>query len=133
MGVLAALGIKTGVTMMPLLPYINEDENDIRTLVQKAHDHGATFIVPAFGMTLRDRQRAYYYSQLDAHFPGLRQKYEKRFGDRYSAGISRYRQLKDAFWDACQKHGVSRDMPSYQRAVTGTQLSFLDNGQKNVE
>ena len=39
-------------------------------------------------MTLRDRQRAYYYAQLDRLFPGLRSQYERRFGDRYSASAS---------------------------------------------
>ena len=126
MGILSALGVKVGVTMMPLLPFINEDEDDIRTIVQNAHHHGASFIVPAFGMTLRDRQRAYYYDKLDVHFPGLREKYEKRFGERYSAGVTRYRPLRRVFDSECARLSISTAMPSYQQAVTGVQLSLLD-------
>jgi len=127
MGILSELGVRVGITMMPLLPYINESEDDIRKLVKKAHHHGAAFIVPAFGMTLRDQQRAYYYDKLDAHFPGLREKYEKRFGNYYSADVSRYRKLKSVFMEECSKHRISTKMPSYQSEVSGTQLSFLDD------
>ena len=125
MGILSSAGIETGITMMPLLPYINESEDDMRTLVRKAKQFGATFIVPAFGMTLRDRQRAYYYDKLDQSFPGLRQKYEKRFGSRYSCGVTNYNKLRRVFEEECRAAGISTKMPSYSKKVSAYQLSFL--------
>ena len=67
--VLANRGIHTGITMMPVLPFIEDSEDNITQIVQKAHEHGAAYIIPSFGMTLRDRQRAYYYEKLDRLFP----------------------------------------------------------------
>lgn len=32
----------------------------LRAILAQAHASGATCIIPTFGMTLRDRQRAYY-------------------------------------------------------------------------
>ena len=83
MRVLADRGIHTGITMMPILPFIEDNEENVTAVVQKAHEHGASYIIPSFGMTLRDRQRAYYYDKMDKLFPGLRQRYERRFGDQY--------------------------------------------------
>jgi DNA repair photolyase len=125
MGILSEAGIEVGITMMPLLPYINESEEDLRMLIRKARQYGASFIVPAFGMTLRDRQRAYYYDKLDASFPGLRQNYEKRFGDYYSCGVTNYKKLKSVFEEECKATGISTKMPSYQSRVSSFQLSFL--------
>lgn len=129
MGILAALGIKVGITMMPLLPYINESEYDMIELVQKAKQFGASFIVPSFGMTLRDRQRAYYYDKLDIHFPGLRQKYEKRFKEYYSCSVTNYKKLKEVFLSECNRTGISTQMPTYQKKVSSYQLSFLEGEQ----
>ncbi len=70
MEVLAARGIHVGVAMMPILPFIEDNEENITTIVEKTHEHGGTFIIPWFGMSLRDRQRAYYYEKLDKLFPG---------------------------------------------------------------
>ena len=126
MGILSSAGIETGITMMPLLPFINESEEELRKLVRKAKQHGASFIVPAFGMTLRDRQRAYYYDKLDAHFPGLREKYEKRYGEHYSCSVSNYKKLRKVFEEECRAAGISTQMPSYSKRVTAYQLSFLD-------
>ncbi len=125
MGILSSAGIKVGVTMMPLLPFINESEDDIKVLVQKAKYYGAEYIVPSFGMTLRDRQRAYYYNELDISFPGVREKYEKRFKEYYQAGTVNYKKMKSVFIKECTKHNISYKMPSYQSEQTAFQLSFF--------
>lgn len=125
MGILGEVGVKVGITMMPLLPFINESEDDMRTLVQQASHYGAQYIVPAFGVTLRDRQRAYYYEKLDVHFPGLRDKYDRRFKEYYSADVSNYKKLKAVFERECRACGISTKMPMYQQQNTQVQLSFL--------
>jgi DNA repair photolyase len=81
--VLAGAGIETRIAMMPILPFIEDTEANITTIVRRAHECGVGTIIPWFGMSLRDRQRAYYYRELDESFPGLRREYEQTFGDRY--------------------------------------------------
>ena len=82
MKTLADHDIHTGVTMMPILPFIEDDEENIRRIVEQAHAHGAAYIIPWFGMSLRDRQRAYYYDKLDV----LGKKEKKRLIDLLDAG-----------------------------------------------
>jgi len=103
-------GILTGVTMMPILPFI---EDNIRRIVRLAHENGAAYILPAFGMTLRDRQRAYYYDKLDQRFPGLRSRYEKAFGERYFAPAQNPARLGALFTDLCRAHGILTKMPVF--------------------
>lgn len=127
LGVLSTLGICTSITMMPVLPYIEDNEGNIVDIVRLANDYGVKHIVPCLGMTLRDRQRAYYYKKLDEFFPGLRQKYEKRFGTNYNCSVNNSKKLRDVFYEACNKYGISTKMPSYESKISAIQLSFLDN------
>jgi DNA repair photolyase len=103
-------GIYAGVTMMPILPWIEDSEANIRTLVEQAHDAGARYILPGFGMTLRDRQRRYYYASLDQHFPGLRAHYERRFGERYEASANDAQHLSQVFHEQCERYGIATRM-----------------------
>jgi DNA repair photolyase len=113
MKTLADNGILTGVTMMPILPYIEDTEENIRALVEQAHANGAQYIIAGFGVTLRDRQRAYYYDKLDRLFPGMRQQYERAFGERYSASANNARKLEKIFRELCDRYGIATRMPQF--------------------
>jgi DNA repair photolyase len=123
MKILAENGILTGVTMMPILPFIEDNEENIRQIVAQAKEHGAAYVLPSFGVTLRDRQRAYYYDKLDRHFPGLRQKYERQFGQQYFAPASNYDRLKTLFEELCRQCGIGNRIRPYQ-PQTAAQLSL---------
>jgi len=114
MQVLAEHGIHTGLTMMPVLPFIEDNEENIRRIVEQAHAHGAAYIIPSFGVTLRDRQRAYYYDRLDELFPDLRHKYERAYGDRYHCPVPDAERLAKVFDDLCRQHGIATRMRLYQ-------------------
>jgi DNA repair photolyase len=124
MQALASNGILTGVTMMPILPFIEDTEDNIAQIVTRARECGAAYILPAFGMTLRDRQREYYYDQLDKLFPGLRHKYQERFRDRYSASALNAKRLEQAFGELCSRYGIATRMPFYTPQA-GTQMRLL--------
>jgi DNA repair photolyase len=106
-------GILTGIALMPVLPFIEDTEENIRAIVRMGHAAGARYILPAFGMTLRDRQRTYYYDKLDRLFPGLRPRYEKSFGERYSAPARNARHLGQLFAELCEQLGIATKMPVF--------------------
>jgi DNA repair photolyase len=106
-------GLLAGVTLMPVLPFIEDDEENIRRIVRLANEAGAQYILPAFGMTLRNRQREYYYDKLDRLFPGTREKYARAFGERYSAPARNARRLEEMFRDLCGELGMATRMPVY--------------------
>ncbi|RPJ59510.1 MAG: radical SAM protein [Dehalococcoidia bacterium] len=124
MSALAAGGIRTGVLMMPILPFIEDNEQNIAAIVKQAYEHGATYIIPAFGMTLRNRQRVYYYDKLDRLFPGLRSKYETRFGYSYSCPANNARRLAEVFETLCRQYGLATRLKQYE-PERAKQLSLL--------
>jgi DNA repair photolyase len=123
MRVLADHGILTGVTMMPILPFIEDNAPNIEAIVTQAAVAGARYILPWMGMSLRDRQRAYYYAELDRHFPGLRERYERTYGERYSCAVPHAERLYKLCADLCERHGIATELPLYT-PQTAQQLSF---------
>ena len=120
---LSAAGIITGITMMPILPFIEDNPENIRLIVQKAANHGAKYILAAFGVTLRDRQREYFYQQLERRFPGLKEKYQRAFANRYNAPARDAHRLETQFKELCATSGIALRMPVYEpRVATQPQL-----------
>lgn len=125
LGILSTLGICTSITMMPILPFIEDTEKNIISIVEKADYYGVKHIVPWIGMSLRDRQRDYFYENLDKNFPGIKEKYEKRFGDRYKCSGRNITKLDYALKNTCSKYGIYLKMPYYENKSSSMQLDFL--------
>ncbi len=121
---LAENGIQTGVTMMPILPYIEDNEENITAILNRAAESGASYVLPGMGVTLRDRQRAYYYRELDCHFPGLRGRYQRRYGDRYDCDVPRAGALYAHCEAQCKELGLATRLPLYTPQAT-QQLSLF--------
>ena len=113
MAALAAKGIYTGVTMMPLLPLINDTRENVEAIVRRAKDAGASYILPMFGVTLRSGSREHFHATLDREFPGLKARYEACFGNRYECFSPSYRKLDDTFRNLCAKLGLETRMRFY--------------------
>jgi DNA repair photolyase len=110
---LADAGILTGVTLMPVLPFIEDNEENIQSILTQAAASGAGYILASFGVTLRDRQRDWYYRHLDRFFSGLRQRYEQTYGERYGCSSPNARSLENLVSQFCSKSGIPRRMPVY--------------------
>jgi len=113
MRALADAGIHTGVTMMPILPFIEDTEENITRLVEMAHGSGAEYILPWFGMTLRAGSRDWYYDQLDKRFPGVKSKYIRQFGGRYECNSPDWRKLDKVFQKLVNEYGIKTRMPIF--------------------
>jgi DNA repair photolyase len=116
-------GMYTGVTMMPILPFIEDNEENIAQIVKLSHEHGAKYIIPAFGMTLRTGSRDYYYEKLDLLFPGVRQKYERKFGYRYQIDANNAHKLDRLFRELCDQYGIATRITPFKPTL-GKQLDL---------
>ncbi|MBC8535321.1 radical SAM protein [Clostridiales bacterium BX7] len=129
---LSAEGLFCGILLMPVLPFLEDSEENVLALVRRAAQCGARFIYPAFGMTLRQNQREWYYCKLEEQFPGqgLRERYERRYGGRYRCTSPRARELYAAFAGECDRLGIAyrmRDIVALSRLGYGEiQLSLFD-------
>ncbi len=122
---LAEAGVHVGVLMMPVLPFIEDNEENILAIVRDAKDAGAEFIFPAFGTTMRAGSREHYYSRLDTLFPGLRARYEKQYGDRYICTSPNHKRLEQVFSAECRRLGIPYEMPQINAALAPRQLSLF--------
>jgi DNA repair photolyase len=110
---LAAAGLRTGVMLMPVLPFIEDSVENITEVVTRARACGASHVVAFFGMTLRDRSRMYYYAQLDRLFPGLRERYEQTYGQSYGAASPQAARLEAVFAELATHYNLARCVPPY--------------------
>lgn len=103
-------GIPTVVWLDPILPFINDTEENLRGILDycvRAKVYG--IICFGIGMTLREGNREYFYSKLDRHFPGLREKYHRKYGYSYEVTSDNNGKLMEIFYDECRKHGIVCD------------------------
>ncbi len=110
---LARQGVYTGITMMPILPFINDTKENVKEIVQRAHDAGASYIIPAFGVTLRKGSREYFYQMLEQSFPEVQAQYEKKYGEQYNCTSPQYKEISQAFYAKCAQLKMSCKMNFY--------------------
>ena len=103
-------GIFAGVLMTPILPFINDTEENIRDIITRAADAGAKFVYPAMGVTLRAGNREYFYEKLDAHFPGVKQKYMQAYGTQYMCTSPNAKRLWEIVAHQCGRLGLRYEM-----------------------
>ncbi len=125
-------GIFAGILLMPVLPFIEDNEENIMEIVHRASACNVNFIYPAFGMTLRQNQREHYYHKLEELFPeeSLIGKYRKRYGSYYECRAPKSAQLFKTFAAECERLGILYRMKdiihAYKRNYGENQLNFLD-------
>jgi DNA repair photolyase len=79
-------GINTGIWMLPILPWIGDDEENLESMVKSAAEAGVQYILPG-GMTLKPgRQKRQFLGVIGEHFPELLDKYARLFGNDHKYG-----------------------------------------------
>jgi len=99
--------IPTVVWLCPILPFINDNEENIRGLLNyciEANVYG--ILCFGMGMTLREGNREYFYKKLDEHFPGIKEKYIEKYGDSYSLHSPNSDSLMKIFREECKKNNI---------------------------
>ena len=103
-------GIPTVVWLCPILPWLNDTEENIRGIVESCAAAGVKGIVCfGMGLTLREGSREYYYSQLDRRFPGLKERTIRTYGSAYELRSAHHRELEALFHALCAKYGIWHD------------------------
>ncbi len=100
-------GIPTVVWFCPLLPFINDTEENVRAIVERSADVNVYGIMSfGMGMSLRSGDREYYYAQLDRLFPGLKERYIGEFGERYEIPSPNGGKLWKIFTIECERRKI---------------------------
>ncbi|MDO5845304.1 MAG: radical SAM protein [Methanocorpusculum sp.] len=108
--ILHGLGIPTIVWLCPILPFINDTEENLMGILRACKEAGVYGILCfGMGLTLRDGNREYFYQKLDEHFPGLADKYRAVYGNAYEIMSPRSTELMKLFYAFCRKEGIVCD------------------------
>ncbi len=99
-----------GVLMTPVLPFLTDTEENIRSIIKKSKVVGAKFIYTKMGVNLKTNQKQYYYNKLDELFPGLSEDYESVYRNRYFCTSLQYRHLFELFLKLCHDNGILTEM-----------------------
>lgn len=102
-----ARGIPTIVWLTPVLPFINDTEENITAILNECVKAGVKGVIDfGMGLTLREGDREYYYAALDKHFPGLKQRYIRRYGNAYELPSPNAWKLTRLFQSVCRENGI---------------------------
>jgi DNA repair photolyase len=111
---LSSEGIYTGVVLTPILPFITDTKENIEEIIVRAKESGAQYILCWMGMTMREGQREYFYNELDKRFPGLKEKYIKRYRSNYSCPVPAHYELNETFMEVCRKEKMETKMKFFK-------------------
>lgn len=104
-------GIPTVVWLSPILPFINDTEENLRGILRYCFDAGVKGVLCfGIGTTIREGNREYFYAALDRHFPNMKQKYIRKFGYSYECMSDNNNSLMKTFHKQCEQHGVMHDV-----------------------
>lgn len=126
-------GIPTVVWLCPILPFINDTEENIRGILDYCVRAKVKGIINFdMGVTLRDGNREHFYKKLDEHFPGLKEKYIRMYGNSYQLSSPNSRQLNMIYKSECIKNGIMCDvnecfeyLNKYEDKYGGEQISLI--------
>lgn len=100
-------GIPTIVWLTPILPFINDTEENIEGILNYCIEAKVYGIISfGMGVTLREGDREYFYAALDKHFPGMKEKYHRRYGFSYELASDKNDTLMKIFRDKCRENGI---------------------------
>ena len=127
-------GISTVVWLCPILPFINDTEENIRGILEyciEARVYGV--ICFGMGLTLREGSREYFYSQLDRLFPHMKEKYIHIYGAQYQVNSLKNNELMKLFHQICEDNNIVHDnskifeyLYTFEERNSSVQLSLLD-------
>ena len=127
-------GIPTVVWLTPILPFINDTEDNISGILDMCIE-AKVYGVLCFGMglTLREGNREYFYQRLDKFFPQLKEKYIQTYGNQYVVESPNNERLMELFYKKCSENGIVHNneqifqyLHTFEEKSAAEQLSLWD-------
>ena len=126
-------GIPTVVWLSPILPFINDSEENVRGILERCAGAQVRGVICfGMGLTLREGNREYFYAQLDRLFPGLKERYIREYGTQYVVSSPRNDELMRLFHRLCAEKGMMHDndeifryLSTFEQKESAEQLSLF--------
>lgn len=126
-------GIPTVVWLCPILPFLNDTEENLSGILKLCREAGVYGVICfGMGLTLREGNREYFYGQLDRLFPGLKEKYIQAYGNQYRIESPNNSRLMELFVRKCEQGGILHNnqqifqyLQTYEEKDCARQLSLF--------
>ena len=119
LGVCAALterGLRCGVLMGPVLPYLTDSPGQLEATVRLAAEAGAAHVTPIV-LHLRPGAREWFLRWLGEHFPELVKPYLSLYGRGAYAPKAYQEQITGQVRELAERYGVGRASPAGARRI----------------
>ena len=134
LNILKTEGIPTIVWLTPILPFINDRRHTIRSVPLLCGTAGVHGMFTCWrGLTLRDGDRQYFYQKLDRHFPGMKERYIRTYGNAYELPVPGEKKLMKLVRKECEAYGMEwrtevlfEFMHRFEDKQEGVQLTMFD-------
>ena len=125
--------IPTIVWMTPILPFINDNEENIMNILKACKKAGVYGIMTfGIGLTLREGDREYYYEKLDSYFPGLKNRYIRKYGNSYELKVPDEERLYKLLTSYCTANNIEyrperlfKYLYTFKDKICGEEVSLL--------
>lgn len=127
-------GIPTVVWFCPVLPFINDTEENVIGILNYCIEAGVYGIICfGMGLTLREGNREYFFKQLDRLFPNMKEKYLQTYGMQYQVTSPKNHELMKLFHHTCESNGIVHDnqkifkyLNTFEVKCGNAQMSLFD-------
>ncbi|MEK9132280.1 MAG: radical SAM protein [Patescibacteria group bacterium] len=98
-------GIYTGISLMPVMPGINDNNQELKQIVKLTRENGGQFVIGG-GLTLLPGQKSIFYNSLKEYDLKLLEKYRKLYGNLEKPKNNHWAQIGRMIKNACIENGV---------------------------
>ncbi len=126
-------GIPTVVWITPLLPFINDTEENLHRIMYYVVKAGVKGIILwNIGLTLREGNREYFYYKLDQYFPGMKEHYMKTYGNSYELVSPNSAKLMYKIRNVCAQYGIMCDVDKVFKYLEEFEDKYVKAEQGNL-
>jgi DNA repair photolyase len=115
---LGAHGIRCGVLMAPVIPYLTDSPGQLDSTVKAIAEAGAASVTPIV-LHLRPGAREWFMAWLQEHHPALVPRYQELYGGKSYAPKAYQREITDRVRALAERYGVGRATPAEARRTRG--------------
>jgi len=100
---LSEAGIKTGISIIPILPYIVE--NELEEIIKSANRDGAEYVLYKY-LELKGDQKNIFIELLEKYYPSLVEKYEELYKNSYMPRDTYVTKINNDLEKLCKKYEI---------------------------
>lgn len=109
---LSSEGINVGVSMMPIMPGINDDPITVENIIRKAKKYGAKYVLGG-GLVLLPGQKQYFYKSVEKWSPKKAKELKHLYANSDNPKDDSWLALGRLVKKLCMKHGLEYRMKRY--------------------